>query len=333
MIRWDEVGAKLDAAKARGQAVVLATHVNADGDGLGCEIALHHFLTARGHRVYVINNDPVPERYRFLRGSERILTYDGERSRNLILEAGLFFVLDNSSPARLARLLPDVKEAQAFKICIDHHATVDPFWDLNCVDEEASASGHLVYEMIQTLGGAITPEIAEAIYVSFVTDTGHFRFSKTTPEVHRIIADLMEMGSISAPRIYRALFEGIPTGLHKMIGYAVADTHFEQGGRFAYARITKRQLEECDGADEDTGDLVNMLLAVKGVEASALFRELPEGRIKVSLRSLGDVDIHKLAERLGGGGHKNASGILMPGSLEDAVRKVVEGMKDALPPT
>ena len=332
MIRWDDVAARLETARAKGGGIVLATHVNADGDGLGCEIALYHHFKSLGHKVWMINNDPVPEKYHFLKGTEEIIPYDGARCRDLILNAELFFVLDNSSPSRLGRLLPDVKESKAFRICIDHHADVDPFWNLNCVDHDASASGQIVYEALRVLGAAITPPIAEALYVAFVTDTGHFRFGKTTPAVHRMIADLMEAGAISPPKIYRALYEGVSPGSNRLVAYALADTHYEYDGRFAWARLTRSQLEECHGLEEDTSDMVNMLLAVKGVLASAIFKELPGERTKVSLRSLGDVDINAVATTFGGGGHKNASGILMTAPFDENVRKVVERMRAALPP-
>ncbi len=332
MILWDEVRRRLDEARQAERGVVLATHVNADGDGLGSQIAMHQHLRASGQRVWMINNDPVPARYRFLRGVELVRLHDGAECSALIREAALILVMDNSSPARLGRLLPDVQASGAFKICIDHHAGVDPFWDLNCVDEEASASGQLVYEALRSFGAVITPPIAEALYVAFVTDTGHFRFSKTTPEVHRIIADLMEAGGISPPRVYQALFEGISRGLNRLVSHALADAHYDHDGRFAWARLTLEQLQECDGLEEDTSDLVNMLLAVQGVVASAIFKELPEGRVKVSLRSKGDVDVNRVAVRFGGGGHKNASGVLVRAPFDETVRRIVDGVKEVLPP-
>jgi phosphoesterase RecJ-like protein len=332
VIKWDEVGARLDGALEGRKGIVLSTHVNPDGDGLGSEIGLYHHLKARGHQVSMINNDPVPAKYRFMSGASEILVYDGARCRDLILGAGLFFVLDNSSPERLGRLLADVQASKAYRICIDHHTIVDPFWNLNCVDVDACASGQLVYEAIRALGGKITPGMAEAIYVAFVTDTGHFRFSKTTARVHRIIAELMETGGINPPKIYRALFEGVSPGLNRLIAFALADAHYEYGGRFAWARLTQKQLEECDGFEEDTSDLVNMLLSVEGVVASALIKEFPSGKTKVSLRSLGEVNINRLAVRLGGGGHVNASGAVMTAPLEEGVRRVVDGMKEVLEP-
>ena len=332
MIDWTKLSEKLEAARRDGRGIVLSTHVNADGDGLGSEIGLWSFLRSRGHVATMINDDPVPQKYRFLRGSEQILTYDPDHAARLVRDAGLFVVLDNSSPERIGRMLPELQKGSAFTICIDHHAMVNPFWNLNCVDDEASASGQIVYEAIRAMGGTITPDIAEALYVSLVTDTGHFRFPRSTAHVHRIVADLMEKGSLSAPKIFRALYEDIQPGMNRLIAYALADAHYEYDGRFAWARLTKAQLEACNGLDEDTGDLVNMLLAVDGVVAAALFKELPEGKTKVSLRSRGDVDVNALASQFGGGGHKNASGVTMTRPFEDGVRQIVEGMRETLPP-
>jgi len=331
-IPWDALSERLASALEEGRGIVLGTHVNADGDGLGSQIALWFHLKSLGHRVSMINDDPVAQKYRFLRGSESILAWDPGTCVPLIRDAALFIVLDNSSPQRLGKILPVLQESRAYRICIDHHAEADPFWHLNCVDVDASASGQLVYGAIRALGGRITPEIAEALYVAFVTDTGHFRFPKSTPEVHRIVADLMEKGEINPQRIYRALYENIRPGLNLLVARALAGTKYEYGGRFAWARLTMEQLQECGVVDDDTGDLVNMMLSVEGVEAAALFKELPGGRTKVSLRSRGDVDVNALASRFGGGGHKNASGALMTRPFEDGVKDVVEGMKEVLPP-
>jgi phosphoesterase RecJ-like protein len=329
-IAWEKVGGLLDQAAADRGAVVLSTHVNPDGDGLGSQLGLRHYLASRGIAARIVNNDPVHRKYRFLTGVDHIEVYDPAKHRSLIVEASLFFVLDNSSPDRLGRVLEPARASKAKKVCIDHHVTTDPFWDVNCIDMEAPASGQLVYEMIRALGGRITAEIAQPLYVAYVTDTGHFRFSKTTAQVHRIIGELMDTGAIDPPRIYRALFEGVSPGLNRLVAAALDDTHYEYGNRFAWARLTREQLESHGGVDEDTGDLVNMLLSVEGVVASALFREVEPGRTKVSLRSLGDVNVHALAERFGGGGHRNASGITMAVPLEEGVRRVVEGMREVV---
>jgi len=329
-ISWAEVGRLLEDAARTRRGVILSTHVSPDGDGLGSELALWHHLGGRGIVARIINNDPVHRKYQFLPGSDRVEVYDAGVHRAAVVDADLFFVLDNSSPDRLGRVLEPARASRARKICIDHHVTTDPFWDINCIDVDAPASGQLVYELIKALGGTITGDMAQALYVAYVTDTGHFRFSKTTARVHRIIGELMDTGAIDPPKIYRALFEGVSPGINRLIAAALADTHYEYDGRFAWARLTSAQLMPNGGPDEDTGDLVNMLLSVEGVLAAALIKEVDASRSKVSLRSLGNVDIHALAARLGGGGHRNASGASMSVPLEEAVRRVVDGMREVL---
>ncbi len=303
--------------------IVLGTHINADGDGLGCEIALHTFLSDVGRRSVIINNEAVPLKYRFLRGWETVQAYSPERHGDVIRTADIFVVIDNSSVERLAGLRGDVEGARAFKVCIDHHAMVNPYWDLNCVDTDACASGQLIYELIRHMGGRITPPIAEALYVSFVTDTGHFRFTKTTAESHRIVADLMEIGAISPARVFTEIYERSSPGLAALTGLALSSLRFAYGGRFAWMVLTWAQVAAHHAEEEDTGDLVNLSLAVNGVQAGALFKEMPDGTTKVSLRSKGEIDVHALAALFDGGGHKNAAGILLRAPLPGAIEAVL----------
>jgi len=312
-------------------SIVLATHVNADGDGIGCEIALYHFLREIGRDPVVVNNERVPDKFRFLKGAEAIEPYGRERHSRLIREADLFLMLDNSSVDRLALLKEDVAASRALTVCIDHHASVNPFWKLNCVDTEACASGELVHELIRCMEGRVSPEIAEALYVAYVTDTGHFRFSKTSPATHRAVADLVEAGGISPSRVYTEIYENTTPAMAALTGMALSSLRFEHGGRFAVMTLTRDQIAGCGGEEEDTGDLVNLGLAVNGVASGALFKELPDGTVKVSLRSKGEIDVYALAVEFSGGGHRNASGILMSVPLESAIRTVVGRMKGLLP--
>src|SRR5258706_8117876 len=161
-VTWDLLASRLRESRS----TVLTTHINADGDGLGSEIALHQFLTDTGGRAVIINNEPVPAKYRFLRGSDAVQAYDPLRHAEMIRRADLVVVLDNSSVERLARLKGDVEATGALRVCVDHHATINPWWTLNCVDTDACASGQLVYELIRHMGGRVTCAIAEALYVS-----------------------------------------------------------------------------------------------------------------------------------------------------------------------
>ena len=189
-VDWSPLSARLRASKK----IILGTHINADGDGLGSEIALHQFLKTLGADVRIVNCERTPEKYQFLRGSEAVEAYDPQLHSELVRNADLFVVLDNASLERLEKLKPDVEATKAFKACIDHHSAVNPFWDLSAVDMDACASGQLVHELIKFMGGSISEIMAEALYVSYVTDSGHFRYAKSTPEAHRVVAELMEIG-------------------------------------------------------------------------------------------------------------------------------------------
>lgn len=326
-VDWEPLAGRLRSAGS----IVLGTHINADGDGLGCQIALKEFLAQIGRRSVIVNSEGVPPRYRFLRGSDQVQVYRPEAHSRLIREADLFITLDNSSVERLAALRADVEASRAYRVCVDHHAMVNPYWHLNCVDTDACASGQLVYELIRRMGGRITPAIAEALYVSYVTDTGHFRFSKTTPQALREAAELMEAGSILPAKVYTEIYENTSRAMAALTAHALGSLRFGEGGRVAWMTLTREQIAACGGEDEDTGDLVNLALAVEGVLAGALFKEMPDGTIKVSLRSRGAIDVNALAAAFNGGGHRNASGILMPAPLEEAASKVLRRMSELLP--
>jgi len=327
-INWDPFASRLREA----QSIVLSTHINADGDGLGCEIALRQFLTNIGRQAVIINNEPVPARYRFLRGAEAVQVYESPRHAEMIRAADLFVVLDNSSVERLAKLREDVEATRALRVCVDHHETINPWWTINCVDNDACASGQLVYELIRHVGGGVTPDMAEALYVSIVTDTGQFRFSKTTAESHRIVADLIEIGNISPARVFTEVYERTSVAMAALMGIGLCSLKLDHEGRFAWMRLSKEDVRSCGGEEEDTGDLANLALAIDGVVVSALFREMPGGETKVSLRSKGEVDVATLAGGFGGGGHRNASGILVASSPEIVLRQVRMRVAEILPP-
>jgi phosphoesterase RecJ-like protein len=325
-VDWSPLAARLRASKR----IILGTHINADGDGLGSEIALHQFLKQSGADVRIVNCESAPEKYRFLEGSEDVEAYDPAVHSELVRNADLFLVLDNASVERLEKLKPDVMATKAFKACIDHHSAVNPFWDLSAVDMDACASGQLVHQLIKFMGGSINKAMAEALYVSYITDSGHFRYAKTTPEAHRVVAELMEIGSISPPRVFTEVYERTSKGMAALTGIALTSLEFEFDDRVGCMQITRDQVRQWDAEEEDTGDLVNLALAIKGIVAGALFREMPDGQIKISLRSKGEIDVSVLASSFSGGGHKNAAGILMPGPLADAIRKVMQRMEPFL---
>lgn len=306
-----------------GERFSLHTHVNPDGDGLGSQMALGAFLRSRGKRVRMINQDPVPPSYRFLALASDVETYRAGEATEFIESADGVIVLDNGSLARLGSLEEPIRGSRGRTICVDHHETRDDGWDLLVVDADASASGEIVHELIRTLGGEITPPIAEALYVSIITDTGHFRFSKTRPLSHRIAAGLLQAG-VRPEQVFEQVYETNAEGYIRLMGHALEEMTLAAGGVLAWIALDRSVQERFRAMDEDTGGIVNTLLSMKGVQVALLLRELMDGQVKVSLRSKGRFDVHGLARRHGGGGHRHASGILLQGPLEAVTRRLVD---------
>jgi phosphoesterase RecJ-like protein len=315
-----------------GERFALLTHVNADGDGLGSQMALYGFLRARGKQARMINHDPVPANYRFLQLAAQIEVHaPGAGTGRFIEEADAVFVLDNGSVERLGSLAEPFRASPGQKVCIDHHETRDDCWDLELIDPGASASGEIVHEIIDVLGGEIDAGMAEAIYVSIVTDTGHFRFSKTRPLTHRIAARMLEKG-VRPDGIYDSIYENHAEGFVRLMGEALRAMTLDAGGALAWVAMDREMLDRLEVGDTDTGPIVNLMLSVAGVRAAFLFKELEDGGVKVSLRSKGAVDVHALARRHGGGGHRNASGIQLDGPLEGAVTMLLQDARRLLEP-
>ncbi|HZE90048.1 MAG TPA: bifunctional oligoribonuclease/PAP phosphatase NrnA [Verrucomicrobiae bacterium] len=316
---------------SRARRIVLTTHINADGDGLGCEIALREAIAAKGRGVVVINNESVPARFRFLRGSETVEAFRPDAHAPVLADADLVIVIDNSSVERLARLRPAIESSRAVRACIDHHSLINPYWTLNCVDVEACASGELVHELIRRLDVAVTPSMAAALYVSIISDTGYFRFAKTTAASHRLAAGLIEIGGLSPAAIHTELYERLSLAISLLTGLAMRSLALETGGRVAWMKLLREDVVACGGEAEDTGDLANLALAIDGVSIGLLFREMGGGETKVSLRSKGSLDVHAVAADLGGGGHRNAAGVLMNAPLDRVIQIVLGRVAEILP--
>jgi phosphoesterase RecJ-like protein len=315
----------LDAART----AVLATHITPDGDGIGAEICLHSYLVARGIETRILNTEPTPLRYRFLDERNAVEVFDPKRHDAFLRQADLFFMLDNSAPSRLGPLEEATRATRAITLCIDHHNLVDPFWKVNLVDPQASATGEMVYRIVEALGGKPDFTAAQAAYVSLVTDTGYFRFGKTAPRSHRLAADLLAAG-VSPPRVYEEVYERGSAALVRLGGLALAGLKLEEDGRLAWIRMTHDEVVRCGAGGEDTSDIVNELLTIDRVRLAVLFKEIDGSRVKLSFRSKGALDVNRVAQSFGGGGHTNASGAVVAGRLDEVVPRVLEPCRTLL---
>jgi phosphoesterase RecJ-like protein len=313
----------------KARTAALLTHVDPDGDGIGAQICLQAYLRGIGLEARVLNTEPLPLRYRFLDPGGAVEVYDPARHEAFVRDADLVFMLDNSSVSRMGPLEAAVRACRGVTVCIDHHNVVEDFWKVNILDPEACATGELVFQIIKALGGRPDRRAAQAAYVSLVTDTGYFRFSKTSPRCHEAAAEMLAAG-VEPPRVYEEVYERDSAALVRLSGAALAALRLEGDGRLAWISLTLEQIAACRAESEDTSDIVNELLRIDGVRLAVFFKELPGGRTKLSLRSKGDLDVNRLAASFGGGGHTNAAGAVLGVPLERAFETVLRPCRDLL---
>ena len=320
-----EVAAALD----RSRHVVLTTHVNSDGDGVGSEIALVHLLMALGKRVAIANPSPVPGRYAFLR--DPVAAYDrtGDAVRAL-READLFLVLDIADVGRLGHLGAPLAQRGIVTACIDHHlspGSLPP--GPRMVDAAAAATGELVYDLAVTAGWPIPPQVAEALYVAMLTDTGGFRFANTAPRVLRVAASLLEHG-VHPERVYEQVYATAPAGRLRLTAEVLDTLVVEPDVGLSWLTVPAGAIERYQTTADDLEGLAEMARSVQGTRMALLFRPLANGNIKVSFRSVGDVDVSSFARGFGGGGHAKASGASLAGTLDEVQRIVLGAARQLL---
>ena len=320
---WSEVVALIQ----QHNHFVLTTHVHPDGDGLGCEVALAAFLKQLGKEVAVVNSDPMPETLEFLDPQGSFRVYHPDRDHATVANSEVIFVLDSSEGwNRLGKLGEVAQDSSATTVCLDHHPDDGDFADIAVIDTTAGATGELVFELIDHMGSELTHDMAMALYVAIVTDTGSFRFGKTSPRTHRIAARLLEAG-VMPHQIYSYLYEQRPLGHLHLQSQLLAQLTLAYGGRLAWSKVTQEMLERYGVDRRDITHLVDLGLSVAGVEISVLFSETRNGRVQLNFRSKGRLAVNDVAQRLGGGGHPFAAGAQVDGPLEQAIQRVLEEVR------
>jgi phosphoesterase RecJ-like protein len=298
---------KVLSAFRKEETFLLAAHISPDGDALGSCIALCTALESLGKKALVYSRDPVPRQYRFLPGNGRIVSNLKDIAR---LDPALV-LLDCNSPERAG--LEHVPFRRS--IVIDHHETENNFGDLKWIDPGAAATGMMVYFLIKGLGAPLTADIAVNLYAAIAVDTGTFRYSNTSPEVLRASADLVDCGA-NPSLVSEALYESWENRRFDLLVETLNTLEIKSG--VAFTHITKEMFRKTSTKPEDTESFSDFPRRIRSVKISALFRELGGGEWKASLRSKGDVNVARVAESFGGGGHKNAAGFKIKADLETA---------------
>lgn len=308
-------------ALVKASRVLLCGHIAPDGDCLGSVAALGITLEKMGKKVTMASPGPIPETLLFMPGADKFITSCGDDG-----DYDTLVVLDCSVPDRLGAFRRYL-ERQLVIINIDHHMSSVEFDGYNYLDPGAAATGEILLDLIDMMGMELDRDVATCLYVAIATDTGSFRYENTSPGTFRRAARLLEAG-IPAAMINIHLHEEKPLQSIQVLGAALSDMKISPCGTVAWVVVDREMLDRYSAGEEHTDGLVNSVRTVKGVEVAILFREIDLGKFKVGFRSKGRVDVHRLASRLGGGGHARASGCVMSGEIGQIVETVVREALD-----
>ncbi len=307
------------AALAAADRVMVVSHENPDGDAIGSLTAAATALRGLGKevRTFIHADSTVPHELTFLdmQGLER--TIDPAS-----LEGWTLLALDCGNERRIGPEYKEILAASANVVDIDHHHDNSRFGSANLIDGHASSTAEILSHVFEKLGVELTPEVAEALYVGLVTDTGRFQYRTTSAEALRLAAQLVDAGA-SISKVYELVFESQPYGKLQLLGRVIANTQPYEGGRLLIGHVTREDLAFVDGDEATTEGLIDDLRSVEGVEVASVIREqvpLPDGSIpenRVSLRSRGGVDVSVIARKSRGGGHKLAAGFSHSGTVDE----------------
>jgi bifunctional oligoribonuclease and PAP phosphatase NrnA len=294
----------------------LSTHIHPDADAIGSVLALSFALESLGKQTYIYNKDRIPAQYRFMKGHKRFKS----SVRNIIGKKPVLVLLDCNSPERAAL------ERYSFRtsVVIDHHETERDFGDIRWVNPAAAATGLMIFYLIKSLGIVLTKEMSENLYSAISADTGTFRFSNTSAEVLRAGAELLDSGA-DPELVSESLYNHWERNRFELF----MDTlnNLEITDNLAIMHITREMLQTTGTLPEDAENFANFPKMIREIKIAALFRETGDGSWKVSLRSKGNINVAKTAEFFGGGGHRNAAGFRISGSLDSVKKKFLAAVR------
>lgn len=303
---------------------MITTHVNPDADALGSELAFYYILKRLNKTVHIINNNSTPNNLEFLDKDSVIKKYDKEIHDGIINNIDVVLFLDLNHINRTVRMEESIRNSGKIFVCIDHHQHPENFSEFMFINDFYSSTGEIIFDFIKETKIVILDyEIALPIYAAIMTDTGSFRFERTTPELHRKVAELLETG-VNPKEVFSEIYDNGKIGKLKLLGEALVSLSTNSTGEVGYIIITQEVLNRT-GADETEVDgFVNYCLATKDSKIGILFFELKNG-IKISFRSKTKIPVNELAAEFGGGGHFHAAGTrLYNVKLDEYVEKVIK---------
>ncbi len=317
-------GEEICSMVKRYQRFLITTHVRADGDGIGSEVALYHALRSMGKTVCIANDSPTPQMYQFIIPPEGVYIYpDSPKDR-----AEVVFALDSPTLERLG-MIQEIIPEDAKIINVDHHISNEYFGAVNWVAEDMCATGEIVLTLLREMDIDITPDMATALYVAIVTDTGRFTHSNTTPAALRAAAFLIERGA-RHEEISKNVYNTNSFPLIQLRARVLNTVGLHAGNRIAVIWLTKEMLEKAKINAIDTQEFADIPVSIEGVTVGVLLREMTKPNwIKASFRSRNGFNVNDVAKKFGGGGHKYAAGCEIQGTIAEVQQLILGELEKA----
>jgi len=304
---------------------LVVAHENPDGDAISSCAAMSWLLEQYGKQVTIVNQSTLPGRLSYLYRYDDILQYSNE----LELSFDAVVALDCADASRLGDVFERIKQSGAPLLNIDHHPTNNGFGDLNIIRADAAATVEILYDLIQCTPFTPNLSCAKALYSGLLTDTGGFRYSNTSPAVMAMASQLLSLG-VSAYELADHLLEKMTMGKLKLLQAALGRITFNEEQSIGWVVIYSEDLGKFGAVPEDIEGIVNYILNVEGVEVGILFKQSDDGVFKASIRSAGKVNVSKVAQSFGGGGHVRAAGCKLSSNVEESVNSLVEAIRGEL---
>ena len=326
-IDWDAVHNVINNATS----IMLTTHENPDGDGLGAESGLYYHLKEQNKDVRIINYSPLPREYKYLNPDNIFERYNNVSHDDWIKDIDLVIVFDVGDFLRIRTLVNTIEKYEIETMNIDHHPHPDDnVFTYNLVNLSAAATGCMVYDYLKVVREKPIPKNSLlGIYTAMMTDTGCFRYSNTDNKCHEIAIECLNVG-IETHKIYQHIYENSTRSRIKLMGEFLSNLKYELNGTFAWFIITEEMMKVANATRSDVDGFTDMVRTISGVEVSLMIFQQNNSSCRINFRSKGKYSVNDIAKEMGGGGHAFAAGAVVNGTLKDVSSKVVKTTSDSI---
>jgi len=326
MLDWKSLHKTIDGV----ERILLSTHENPDGDGLGSAYAMYHHLKSQGKDCRLIQISNLPHEYEFLNLDQVIETYNSEVHDNWISQVELALIFDVGDYRRTRKIGEQLESNKIHVVNIDHHPDLsDGHFADNFINTDAAATGEMVYDFMKAGNVSLTKEIAVGIYTGVVTDTGSFSYSNTNQKCHQIAIECISAG-VNTSQIYQSVYENSSKGRVALLGLILNQIEYNDTGELAWFTIDQSMMDKAKATQADVDGFTDFIRKIRGVEVAVMIVEKDNNSCRVNFRSKGKYIINGIAKSLGGGGHQLAAGALAKGSLTEVLSKVLASTNASL---